>query len=309
MNFTETKQSRRCLFKCLFTFIAMVCMAACSTDEPDAASTATLTPAPTRAAGEKTAALDWLDKAGVAANGMNKYGFELQMNQKLTGTEETDNTIVKIDMKGRAERNPLKLDQTINSNIDGEASTLRSIVVPDAYYMYLPEIEEWSKLSKEVSEENIKTLSDFQVNPGKALADIKALGSTLKAERAGNIVTIRYEGADPEAIVFLTKILESTMGLSGMETTIKESIDLSSLKVTLTLDANKHWPITYRIESNMVIEFEPGQKSSVNQTLAGTYSKHNTSAAVTVPKEAQDAIDPDKMEEELDLGELEGGGN
>ncbi|WP_373233217.1 DUF6612 family protein [Cohnella sp.] len=307
MNFTETKQRRRYLFLGLFIVIALACIAACSAVEPGVTSSPTLSPAPTSAAGEKTAASVWLDKARGAAKGMNKYGFELQMNQKLTGTREANNAIVKIDMIGRAERNPLKLDQTINSEIDGETSKLRSIVVPDAYYMYLPEIEEWSKLSKDVSEENIKTLSDFQVNPEKALEDIQALGSSFQAVQTGDVITLRYEGVGPEAKVFLAGILESTMGLSGMETTIQESIDLTRLKVILTLDAHKHWPLSYRIESDMSIEFEPGQKSAVLQTLAGTYSKHNTSTAVTVPKDAQNAIDPDKMEEELDLGELEGG--
>lgn len=305
MNFTEKKRRHRHLFRGLFIVIALSCIGACSAGEPSA-STAVPRSAPTSDSGEGGASV-WLDKAIVAAKGMNKYGFELQMSQKLTGvTTEAENSAVEINMSGRAERNPLKLDQTINSVIDGEASTLRSIVVPDAYYMYLPEYEEWSKLSKEVTEENVKTLSDFQVNPEKAIEDIRTLGSSLTAEQAEDVVTITYEGTGPEAKVFLAGILESTMGLSGTETSIQESIDLSSLKVILTLDANKHWPLSYRIESDMAIEFERGQKSQVNQTLAGTYSKHNVSSAVTVPKDAQEAIDPDKMEEELDLGELDG---
>jgi hypothetical protein len=232
---------------------------------------------------------------------MNKYGFEMQMKQELDGGEKGGSTHVEIDMQGRAERNPLKLDQTIKSVIDGESSTLRAVVVPDAYYMYLPEYEEWSKLSKDVAAENVATLSDYQVNPERALAGIQELGASLKAEQGGQAVTVRYEGVGPEASAFLTELSKSTLGISGEQTEIVNSIEVLKLKLLLTLDAEQHWPLSYRIESEMNIELEPGVRSAVNQTLAGTYSKHNITAAITVPKEAQTALDPDEIGKELGL--------
>jgi hypothetical protein len=291
---------RRLLVVSVIIVLSVLLTAACSTGGPSASSTASIAPTPSSSAGEG-AVLDWLTKAQAAAQGLSKYGFELQMTQQLRGKEAADHSDVKIDMLGRVERNPLKLDQTINSQIDNEISSLRSILVPDAYYMYLPEFEEWSKLSAEVSEENMETLSDFQVNPAKALEDIRALGSTLRAEQSGDVVTIRYEGVGPEAKAFLAGILESTMGLSGEKATLQDSLDITRLSIVLTLDANKHWPLSFRVESDMQIEFEPGHPTEVSQILAGTYSKHNASAPVIVPKEAQEAIDPDQMEEELDL--------
>ncbi len=305
MNFSEAIQSHlRRTYPLLLIIIALVSFAACSNREPAASPTAAISPTPSATAGDS--ASEWLTKAQAAARTMKSYGFELQMHQKLTGTKEVDKSNVEISMQGRAELNPLKLDQTIKSDIDGEASTLRAVLVPDAYYMYLPEYEEWSKLSKEISKENVKTLSAFQVNPEQALKDIQQLGNSLTAEQNGQVVTIRYEGTGPEASVYLAGILESTMGLSGMDKDIQESLDIQKLNVTLTLDAERAWPLSYRIESDMSIEFELGNKSTVNQTLAGTYSKHNASAAVTVPKEALNAIDPDKLDEQLDLDNLGG---
>jgi hypothetical protein len=113
--------------------------------------------------------------------------------------------------------------------------------------------------------------------------------------------TLSYEGVGEEASSFVAGILGSTLGLSGTETEIKSSLALRKLKVSMNLDAEKHWPLDYRIESDFTIELEPGKKTIVSQTLAGTYSKHNATAAITVPKEALNALDPDEMDEKLDL--------
>lgn len=281
----------------------MLCLAACGSDEPSASAVKKESPTSTAsgAASEETAKT-WIDKAVAGARAMTKYGFELQLSQKITGGNgETGQSEVEIDMQGRVERNPLKLDQTIVSDIDGEKSTLRSVVVPDAYYMYLPEYEEWSKLSKDVAAENVATLSDYQVNPERALEDIGGLGDALNAERSGETVTLRYEGTGSEAKVFLAGLLESTLGVTGEQADILDSLAVQKLKAIVILDAGKHWPMSYRIESDMTIELEPGKKTVVNQTLAGTYSKHNASAAVVVPKEAETALDPDEIGKELGL--------
>ncbi|MCD9022223.1 DUF6612 family protein [Cohnella silvisoli] len=298
MNFLKAYRSRLRTYLTLVVVVILIFLTACQASKPSASSPAALSPTPSEVSAEDNA-LEWLTKAKAAARKMNKYGFELQMNQELGGgANDKNHSKVEITMQGRVERTPLKLDQTIKSNIDGEESTLRMILVPDANYMYLPEFEEWSKLSKEVADENVKTLSDFQVNPEQALQEIQALGSPLTAERSGQVVTIRYDGVSPEATTFVAGILESTMGLSGMGADIQKSLAIQKLKVALTVDAERYWPLSYRIESDMTIEFEPGNKSAVTQTLAGTYSKPNLSAAVTVPKEAQQAIDPDKINEQ-----------
>ncbi|QMV41777.1 DUF6612 family protein [Cohnella cholangitidis] len=301
MNTGENGQGRGLSYmRGWLTFCLMVCLfvvPACSRND-----TASSPPASSEAATSEDEATEWLTKAKTAAaQKMNKYGFELRMSQKIGEGNAGEPAQVEIDMQGRAERNPLKLDQTIKSNIDGEASTLRSIVVPEAYYMYIPEYEEWSKLSKDVAAENIATLSDYQVNPDRAIESIRKLGSSLQAARKGNVVTVRYEGTGPEASVFMAGLLESTLGITGEQKDIVNSLEVQKLKVILTLDADRHWPLTYRIESDFNIELEPGQKTTVNQTLAGTYSEHNVSAAITVPKEAQEALDPDELGKELGL--------
>ncbi|RED57979.1 DUF6612 family protein [Cohnella lupini] len=278
-----------------------ILLAAC-TGKNQAASPTEETPSSSSIKGEETAA-EWLEKARTAAAGMSKYGFELQMSQKIDGDQQTNSgagsEVVEIDMQGRAERNPLKLDQTINSKIDGEVSTLRAIVMPDEYYMYLPEFEEWNKLGKGVAAENVAILSDFQINPEKAIQDIKMLGTALTVSTNEATAIVRYEGTGQEAVDFVAGLLESTLGLSGAETEVKSSLEVQALKVILILDAEKHWPLSYRIESDLKIELEPGKQTAIQQTLAGNYSKHNVSSAVTVPKEALDAIDPDEMDEQL----------
>ncbi|WP_256759210.1 DUF6612 family protein [Cohnella sp. WQ 127256] len=277
----------------IMVLLFVLCFAiGCSKNAPVASPSATESANP---------ALEWLAKAQTAAQKMEKYAFELQLNQKLSGTEEADRSDVEINMQGRVERNPLKLDQTIKSTIDGEASTLRAIVVPDAYYMYLPEYEEWSKLSKEVAADNVATLSDFQVNPEQALLEIQGLGKTLTAEQDGQVITVRYDGIGPEAANYLGGLLESTLGLSSEQSSILDSLEVQKLKVLVTLDAEHYWPLSYRVESDLTLELDPGKKTAIIETLAGTYSKHNISSAITVPKEALNALDPSEIDEQLKL--------
>ncbi|QJD85324.1 DUF6612 family protein [Cohnella herbarum] len=281
----------------------LLCLAACSRD--DSSATGSRNELPSASASDianEDSATAWIEKAIAGAQSMTKYGFELQMHQKLTGTEGGKGVSnVRIDMQGRVERNPLKLDQTIVSDIDSDKTTLRSVVVPDAYYMYLPEYEEWSKLSKDVAAENIATLSDYQVNPERALTNFRGLRGALTAEQDGGAVILRYEGTGQEAKIFLAGLLESTLGVTGEQSDIMDSLAVHKLKVIVTMDAGRHWPLSYRIESNMTIELEPGKKTGVDQTLAGTYSKHNVSAPITVPKEAEQALDPDELGKELGL--------
>jgi hypothetical protein len=274
-----------------FLLSVLIIVAGCSSKAPEAS-------APSQPASPENPASALLTEAQAAAQTMKKYGFQLQMTQKVTGAVKADNADVKIDMLGRAERDPLKLDQTIKSDINGEASTVRSLIVPEAYYMYMPEFEEWSKLSKADAADNVKTLSDFQVNPVKALKDIQTLGDSLTEEQTGQTVTVKYDGTGAEAKAYVQGLLESTMGLSSFDKSVQESLAIQKLNLSVTLDPQKHWPLSYRIESTMSLEFEPGKKSIIHQTIAGTYSKHNVSAAVTVPQEAKDAIDPDQVSQE-----------
>ena len=257
---------------------------------------------PATAAKGAPAAEQWLEQAAGAAATMKKYAFELQMSQDLGPAGETKGSYVRVEMQGKAEREPLKLDQTIVSVIDGEESTLRTIVTPEAYFMYLPEYEEWSRLSKAVAEENAETLSDFQINPEKAIERIRGLGESLSAERSGNAVVVRYEGNGPEAKAFMAGLLKSTLGLTDSEEVIANELEVKRLKVDYHIDADRHWPLSYRIETELTVDLEPGRRTPVRQTVAGTYSKPNATQPIVVPPEALEAPDPSEIEDLLDFG-------
>lgn len=259
------------------------------------------TPPATAAKGVPSAA-QWLEQAAGAAETMKKYAFELQMNQDLGPAGETKGSYVRVEMQGKAEREPLKLDQTIVSVIDGEESTLRTIVTPDAYFMYLPEYEEWSRLSKEVAAENAETLSDFQISPEKAIERIRRLGEGLSAERSGNAAVVRYEGSGPEAKAFMAGLLKSTLGLTDSEEVIADELEVKRLKVDYHIDADRQWPLSYRIETELTVELEPGRRTPVMMTVAGTYSKPNATEPIVVPPEALEAPDPSEIEDLLDFG-------
>lgn len=257
---------------------------------------------PAKAAKGAPSAEQWLEQAVGAAATMKKYAFELQMSQDLGPAGETKGSYVRVEMQGKAEREPLKLDQTIVSVIDGEESTLRTIVTPEAYFMYLPEYEEWSRLSKAVAEENAETLSDFQINPEKAIERIRELGESLSAERSGNAAVVRYEGNGPEAKAFMAGLLKSTLGLTDSEEVIANELEVKRLKVDYHIDADRHWPLSYRIETELTVELEPGRRTPVRQTVAGTYSKPNATQPIVVPPEALEAPDPSEIEDLLDFG-------
>ncbi|WP_276353449.1 DUF6612 family protein [Cohnella caldifontis] len=278
--------------------------AACSSPDspvssPASASSPIASPSASAQPGQADAR-ELLAQAREAAKTMKNYEFKLRMTQKLkTGTAANDSD-VSVDMEGRAELGPLKLDQQVSSVTDGQAYSIRAILVPDAYYMYDPEFEEWSKTPKEQTAEIAKTLSDFQVDPGKALAAVAALGGGLKSEEAADGDKIAFSGNGSEAKAFLDTVLESTLDLSGMDPKIRDSIKLSSLNVDVELDPASHLPTSYRIDSVMTVEYEAGKPSTLTQSFSGSYAKINAAAPVTVPEAAKEA--PELDPSELDTG-------
>ncbi|MBW5445969.1 hypothetical protein GE107_07835 [Cohnella sp. CFH 77786] len=294
------RRSGRLVLAVIAACACMAGVAACASSgspavTPSASAPTPVTPKPSASPG--SSATQVLEQAREAAQGLKRYAFEMDLVQHLAGPGAEGNSAVSVKMQGRAELGPLKLDQQIKSDMDGQTYSIRAILVPDAYYVYEPEIEEWTKTPKQETAEIKKTLSDFQANPAKALQAVGSLGSGLQTERNGGRDIIRYEGKGAPASAFLENVLESTLDLSGMDPKVRKTIKLESLKVELALDANKHWPLSYKIESSMTVEYEAGKPSTLTQTLSGTYSKHNASENVTVPKAALEAPEPDSSSE------------
>jgi hypothetical protein len=292
-RYTRVTLAAAVLAVCAVTAVACASSGAPAVTPPPASSPVNSEPSPSGPAPSGPAAPALLEQAQKTARSLKNYAFDMHLTQRLTGSSAEGNSSVSVKMLGRAEQSPLKLDQQIQSNIDGEATSIRAILVPDAYYVYEPEFEEWSKTPKEETANITKTLSDFQVNPAKALQSIESLGSGLQTELSDNRDTIRYEGNGAQAKAFLENLLESTLDLSGMDPKVRESIKLGSLKVELVLDAVKHWPLSYKIESVMTVEYEAGKPSTLSQTFSGTYTKQDASKAVIVPDAAKNAPDPD----------------
>lgn len=239
-----------------------------------------------------------LAEGKAAAAQMKKYAFEMRMNQKLSGTPETT-ADVKVNMQGLAERDPLKLDQTIHTTIDGETSEVRTVVVPEGYYMYLPEYEEWSKLSAENAKENTATLSDYQVDPSKAVQAVEGLSEFAELANGNRTQVVSYEGTGTEAKIYAIKLLESTMGLSAMDQQMQNSVKINRLRVAMTFDAELQWPLSYDIDTDLSLELETGKPTTVQMTVSGSYSEINKSRAVALPEEAKGALSPEEIDKQL----------
>ncbi|MFC3799729.1 DUF6612 family protein [Cohnella sp. GCM10012308] len=306
-------------FVFVFIFAAALALTACSGNDSPAEPNATSSPAAERRetaiaspsgseAGSEAAAL--IGQARAAMADVGRYAFTLHLVQKLSGGAAAD-SVFEVTNTGKAERSPLKLDQTIDSVQDGETSSLRAILVPDAYYVYDPSFEEWGKLSSEQAADIARTLSDYQIDPAAALASAASLGAGLSSAREEGRDVVRYEGKGPEALAFLKHILEGTLDLGSLDEAVQRTIALESLSASFTLDAATHLPLAYRVESKMTIEYEPGSPSELSQTFEGTYAKHGATEAIAVPKAALEApeLDPpidDPEATEGDLGTLDG---
>lgn len=312
MNIVSSPGKRKRAAKALFVLgcAALLTLTACTSSGGTAASSSpavspspsgTSSPTPSGPAPSGPTPGGLAAEARTAAGKMKNYGYKIELKQKMTGEAEASNSTVSVTMEGRAELGPLKLDQQVKSDEDGEVYSMRAILVPDAYYMYNEDFEEWSKMSKEQTAEVVKTLSSFQVDPARSMEDVELLGSGLKVDKQGDSVTLTYEGNGPEAVAFHDKVLESTLGLSSMDPKVRSSIKLGSLKVTVSLDPEHRWPVSYRIDSVMTMEYEAGKPSKLEQTLSGIYEKVNGSAGVVVPDEAKNApeLDPPVTEEDL----------
>lgn len=247
---------------------------------------------------KRTPAAQALDEARIAAGRFKKYAFDIRMEQRLTSDKTED---VKVEMQGLAEREPLKLDQTIHTTLGGESSDVRTVIVPEGYYMYVPEFEEWSKLSAETAADNTETLSDFQADPGKAIEAMAGLAGRATLEEDDGTRTVRYEGTEAEAKTYAMKLLQSTLGLTDtdLDQRLKDSMKISKLRLSVTLDTTEGWPLSYRIESGLSLELEAGKRTTVETTMNGSYGDINKSAAVVLPEEAKGALDPDEIDKEL----------
>jgi hypothetical protein len=285
--------ARRTLSAVVLAAAALV-SASCTSSNPPAASSAAPTPSSPSPSPSVSEITEVLTKAQAAASGLKKYSFDLDLSQKLTGESPDSNSTVSVNMQGRAELGPLKLDQLVKSTEDGEVYSMRAIVVPEGYYMYDNDFEEWSKTPPQQAADMVKTFSDFQVNPAKAIADVRSLGGGLQMTKQDARTVVRYTGNGAEAQAFLNNVLESTLGLSEMAPSVRKSIRLGTLKVELVLDNAKNWPLSYRIESGMTVEYEAGKLSTLAQTMSGNYSHHNASDPVVVPEAAKNApeLDP-----------------
>jgi hypothetical protein len=282
-RFRKYRFNRACAWLGLSLLLLPGCAAAGSSQ---AASSPAVPASPAAAV---SPALQLLAEARQAATGLNRYALNMQLTQDLNGGDETSGSNVRMSNVGRVERQPLKLDQTIQSDMDGDVSSLRTILVPNAYYMYDPELSEWSRLTPEETKNISATLSEFQVDLHQAFLSVEKLGAGLTIDRSGKTDLLRYTGNGAEATAFLNRVLASTLGLSGMDEQVRKSISVQSLKLTMSFDKATHWPASFRIESIMTIEFEPGKPSTVTQTFSGTYSKYNETAGIEVPKEALEA--------------------
>lgn len=269
---------------------------------PAAAASSAASPSAT-AASDATALLA---AASQAASAVSRYAFTLRLEQRL-GEDGGAESAFEVTNAGTVERSPLKLDQTIDSVQDGESSSLRAILVPDAYYVYDAALEEWGKLSQEQAADIADTLSDYQVDPSAALAAAAVLAPGLTASAEGGRDIVRYEGSGPEALTFLKPILRSTLDLDSLDAAVRDSIALRSLSASFTLDGATRLPLAYRIVSEMTIAYEPGSPSVLKQTFEGTYSKHDTAAHIVVPKAALAApeLDPPIDDPAANEGDIE----
>ncbi|MCC3375151.1 DUF6612 family protein [Cohnella sp. REN36] len=271
-----------------------VLLSACSNEAPAASGS----PAPPSATGTSSpaqtpmAALALLEEAAKAAENISNYAYTLHLSQDLSGGA-AEASHLQVDNEGKVERSPLRIDQTVTSEMDGEKSSLRAILEPGAYYVYDPDLTEWGKLAKDQADQVAETLSDYQTNPAQALREIAKLGGGLSLTRQGEHDVLRYEGSGPEAEAFLKRVLEGTLDLGSLDEQVRNSVDVKSLTVIVTLDDAKRLPVAYSIASEMTIEYEAGKPSKLLQTLSGTYDKADAISPIVVPEAAKQAPELD----------------
>ncbi len=246
-----------------------------------------------------------LADAEQAAGSLTRYAFTLRLTQKISGdaadaatdaaesaTKTTDpaseSTESVTDSEGRIETDPLKIDQTLRSTFAGETNEYRTILVPDGYYVYDTVFQQWGKLPAEEAKKVAATFSDFQVDLPGAIRQVAALGPTV-ASRNENGIVVRYEGGGEKARAFVARLLESSLGWTSQDAASRESLEVQRLLVELTLDPQRRWPVAYRIEAKMALTLEDGGRTILEQTLTGTYRKHNATATIELPDEAKEA--------------------
>lgn len=229
-----------------------------------------------------------LQQSAAAADKPANWTIEMKLGQKLD--EGGQVFAMNLTTVGPVEREPLRMKQSIQSQYEEENSKMETILTPDAYYMHDLATDDWMRMTESAIPEAKETLSDYQIRPSEPIKRLAAAADKLHAtKQADGSLSYDYDGdgTDAGAKAIIDDILRGTFGGKAMTEDITESIQVKAFVYRMAVDSATKLPKTVNMSMALSIEFEPGHRSILNQTLDIAYGKWGTTPAITVPDAAK----------------------
>ncbi|SDS95898.1 hypothetical protein SAMN05444162_2702 [Paenibacillaceae bacterium GAS479] len=239
-------------------------------------------------------------KQGIeAVKGAESLQFAMVLKQEMMTDGET--TSMSMSNDGSVIVEPLTIKQSTVNEYMGEKSMVDSYLTADGYYMYDPSTKAWSRvLATEVPKVKA-SLSDLQIAPVKELEKILPHTAVFSSgtESGSQVLEYKGTGSDKAADALVRDLLRSTMGIDDLEASVRDSIKVSSLDYKLIFEGKTDRLKQLVATSQLTIEYDPGNPSTLKQSLTINYSKWNEVAPITVPEEAKNAPEVMPLDQEL----------
>ncbi|MCM3747624.1 hypothetical protein M3223_09665 [Paenibacillus pasadenensis] len=217
--------------------------------------------------------------------------LELTMALKQDITVDGETSSMTMKNSGSVVLEPLAVKQKTENDYMGEKSAVDSYLTSDGYYMYDPAAKAWSRMLADEVPKIKATLSDFQIAPAKELERIMPYAESFRSSLSDGSLVLDYKGSgsDKAADALVRNLLRSTMGIDDMEARVRDSIKVSKLDYRLVFEEKTGMLKQLVADAEMTIEYDPGNPSTLKQSLTIDYSKWNEAEPVIVPEEAKNA--------------------
>ncbi|MGG4033548.1 DUF6612 family protein [Paenibacillus cisolokensis] len=235
-------------------------------------------------------AKEWLDKAAASFKGVDVFGIDMKLDQRLTTDGQTSELV--IANEGNVSIEPLVMRQTVESTFDGQTDKLAAYLTPDGYFTQDLVTGEWSRMDESELPKIKASMSDYQIAPAdqmKRLARHAAAFSATKDDEGNVVLAYEGDGAGEDARALLIDVLTVTLGGGALPEGVEDSIETETMSYRIVLDPDTARPVTVDVTADLTLEFEPGHPSKLTQTMSVRYDDWGEPFEADVPDEAKRA--------------------
>ncbi|UOQ46084.1 hypothetical protein MUN89_09290 [Halobacillus salinarum] len=186
---------------------------------------------------------------------------------------------MKTSIEAKVHADPLAYHQTVQTM----GQSIEQYYTTDGFFISQPGSNQWVKAPDNMVEKMSQITAADQM-PAKQLSKLKDYVDDFNLEeKEGNyILTFHSKGEDVQELIKNT--MKENFPEAKLPKDLFKKLTINDVTYRYTINKESYYPKAIDIEMNFSID-NGGQKTSVKQTLSGTYSDYNELGNITVPKE------------------------